>query len=184
MIPIAHDPGGKTRLKLPADVRGAATFSACGRYRHSLSRDWTAPGEAPRTILFVGLNPSVADADASDPTCHRELTFARAWGYTRYLKANLLDWRATAPRDIPADPAIACSARNPRFLADLAAEAHTLVLASGNVHPRYAEVETRTLTLLRATGKPLMCLGKNKTGAARHPLYLRKDTQLEPFDAP
>ena len=179
---MVHDPGGKTRLRLPDDVTGAASFSDCQRYRHSLTRDWTPAGTTSRAILFVGLNPSVADAEASDPTCHRELTFARDWGYTRYLKANVLDWRATSPRDIPADPELARSADNIPTLRELAEEAETLVMASGNVHKRFAVIETETLALLRATGEPLMCLGKNQSGAAKHPLYIRRDAPLIPFD--
>ena len=38
--------------------------------------------------------------------------------------------------------------------------------------------------LSAATGKPLMCLGLNKDGSAKHPLYLRKDTRLRPFPMP
>ena len=176
-----HDPGGKTRLKLPDGVIGDAGFSDCGRYRHWLSRDWTEAGATPKSIFFVGLNPSVAGADVSDPTCSRELTFAQDWGYTRYLKANLLDWRATSPKDIPADPLLARSDENMRTLARLSAEADVIVMASGNVHPRYAEIERETLALLRASGKALMCLGKNKSGAAKHPLYIRRDAPLMPF---
>ena len=177
-----HDPGGQTRLALPEGVTGAAQFSPCGRYRHALSRDWTPPRRAPRAILFVGLNPSVADGEVSDPTCHRELTFARDWGFTRYLKANVMDWRATAPRDIPADPALARSPENLPVLMGLAAEADLLVMASGNVAPRHAALEAETIAALRATGRPLMCFGRNRTGAARHPLYLRRDAVLVPFD--
>ncbi len=176
-----HDPGGKTRIALPDGVIGTAAFSECGRYRHCLTRDWTPPGTPARAILFVGLNPSVAGAEVSDPTCHRELTFARDWGFTRYLKANVLDWRATSPRDIPHDPALAASAQNLRTLADLTDEADTLVMASGKVHPRYAEVRDAVLTLLRASGKPLLCLGHNKDGSAKHPLYIRRDTKPVPF---
>ena len=179
---MSHDPGGKTRLRLPEGVTGDAAFSPCGRYRHALRRDWTAAGAAPRAILFVGLNPSVADADASDPTCHRELTFARDWGYSRYLKGNLLDWRATSPRDIPSDPDRARSPENMDWLRRMAEEAETLVMASGNVHPRFAGIEAETIALLRATAKPVMCLGRNLSGAAKHPLYLRKDARLLPFD--
>jgi hypothetical protein len=37
---------------------------------------------------------------------------------------------------------------------------------------------------MRASGKPVMCLGLNKDGSAKHPLYLRKDTVLRPFPDP
>src|SRR6056297_2114237 len=176
-----HDPGGKVRLGLPDGVIGGATFSDCGRYRQALTRDWTPEGEAARAVLFVGMNPSVAGAEVSDPTCHRELTFARDWGFTRYLKANVLDWRATAPRDIPHDPALAASAQNLAVLARLTREADTLVMASGKIHPRYEALRDAALALLRASGKPLLCLGHNKDGSAKHPLYIRRDTKPVPF---
>jgi len=179
-----HDPGGRVRLRLPEGVRGGATFSPCGRYRQALTRDWTAPGDAPRTVLFVGMNPSVADADASDPTCHRELTFARDWGYTRYLKGNVLDWRATSPRDLPHDPALACSPANIPALVAMAEEAALVVMAYGKLHARHADTVRAAVTALAATGRPLKCLGLNKDGSARHPLYLRRDTPLADFPLP
>lgn len=172
-----HDPGGKTRIALPDGVIGGAEFSPCGRYRHALTRDWTPEGETPRAVLFVGLNPSVAGAEVSDPTCHRELTFARDWGYTRYLKANVLDWRATSPRDIPHDPAIACSPENMRVLKELVEEAETLVMASGKIHKRYAACRDAVLVMLRGAGKPVLCLGHNLDGSAKHPLYIRRETK-------
>ena len=64
MAEAPHDPGGKVRLRLPDGVIGGATFSECGRYRQALTRDWTPDGIAPRTVLFIGMNPSVADAEA------------------------------------------------------------------------------------------------------------------------
>ena len=177
----AHDPGGKVRLKLPDGVVGGATFSECGRYRQALTRDWTPEGAAPRAVLFVGMNPSVAAADVSDPTCHRELMFARDWGFTRYLKGNVLDWRATSPKDIPADPGVACSPENIPALTRMAHEAELIVLAYGKLHKRFQPVVQDVLRAMAATGKPLQCLGLNKDGSAKHPLYLRKDTALRAF---
>ena len=179
-----HDPGGKVRLKLPDGVIGGATFSRCGRYRQALTREWTPDGAAPRAILFIGMNPSVAAADISDPTCHRELMFARDWGYTRYFKGNMLDWRATSPKDIPVDPKVACSAENIPALVAMAREAETLVLAYGKLHKRFDGIVAEVLNAMQATEKPLMCLGLNQDGSAKHPLYLRKDTLLRQFPVP
>lgn len=180
----AHDPGGKVRLRLPDGVIGGARFSDCGRYRQALTRDWTPKGESPRAVLFIGMNPSVADAAASDPTCHRELMFARDWGFTRYLKGNVLDWRATSPKDIPVDPDIACSAENIPALVEMAREAELVVLAYGKLHKRYDDIVREGLRAVAATGRPLKCLGLNKDGSAKHPLYLRKDTPLQEFHLP
>lgn len=176
-----HDPGGKMRIALPDGVTGTACFSECGRYRHMLTRDWTAEGQSAKAVLFVGLNPSVAGADVSDPTCHREQTFARDWGFTRYLKANVLDWRATSPRDIPQDIDLACSVQNLETLSALVAEAETLVMASGKIHPRYNTLRDNVLSLMRGADKPLICLGHNKDGSAKHPLYIRRDARPIPF---
>lgn len=179
-----HDPGGKVKLRLPDGVIGGARFSECGHYRQSLTRDWTPDGQNPRTILFIGMNPSVASAEVSDPTCHRELMFARDWGYTRYLKGNVLDWRATSPKDIPADPEVACSGENIPFVAEMAAESETIVMAYGKLHQRFQPVIARVIKAMLETGRPLMCLGLNKDGSAKHPLYLRKDTPLIAFPTP
>lgn len=179
-----HDPGGKVRLRLPDGIKGRARFSDCGRYRQTLERDWSSDVNTPRAILFVGMNPSVADAETSDPTCHRELTFARDWGYSIYLKGNVLDWRATSPKDIPVDPAEARSPDNLPALMELAARSELVVLAFGKLHRRYAPIVSETVSNLASTGKALRCFGLNKDGSAKHPLYLRRDAQLQPFPVP
>ena len=176
-----HDPGGKTKLALPAGVIGDARFSSCGRYRQTLIRDWTPAGATPLAVLFVGQNPSVADAVVSDPTCGRELAFARAWGFTRYLKGNVLDWRATSPKDVPHELPLARSEHNLPAILAMAGEAEAIVLAYGSLHERFAGLVTETIDALRKTGKPLMCFARNGDGSARHPLYLPKDAQLIAF---
>ncbi|MFK7940097.1 MAG: DUF1643 domain-containing protein [Roseovarius sp.] len=182
--PEGHNPGGKVKLRLPDGVIGGATFSDCGRYRQALTRDWTADGQPPRAVLFIGMNPSVADASVSDPTCHRELMFARDWGFTRYLKGNMLDWRATSPKDIPPDPGLACSDANIPLLVEMAHEAALVVMAYGKLHARFQPVVRSVFDAIDATGKPVQCLGVNKDGSAKHPLYLRKDTTLRAFARP
>lgn len=179
-----HDPGGKVRLALPDGVVGGATFSDCGRYRQALTRDWTIEGQAPRSIMFLGMNPSTAGVEISDPTCHREVGFAKRWGFSRYLKGNMLDWRATSPKDIPHDPQLACSPANIPAIVDMAKEVEFVVLAYGKLHKRYQPIVNEILAAVRASGKPLHCLGLNKDGSAKHPLYLRSDTELMvfPFD--
>ncbi len=138
----------------------------------------------PRRVLFIGMNPSVASAEVSDPTCHREVMFAKDWDFSFYFKGNMLDWRATSPKDLPRDPAEACSPANIPALVAMAEQSEFVVLAYGKLHQRYQEVVRQTLRDIAATGKPLMCLGLNKDGSAKHPLYLRKDTVLRPFPMP
>ena len=179
-----HDPGGKVRLRLPDGVIGEARISDSERYRPYLLRDWTPEGEQPKGILWIGMNPSTADSFVSDPTVRREETFSRDWGYTRYYKGNILDWRATRPADLPHDPALARSADNLPAILEMAEKSERVVAAFGKLHKRYHPAIEETLTRLLEIGRPVMCLGRNLDGSPKHPLYLRKDSRLEDFDWP
>ncbi len=53
-----HDPGGKTFIRLPIWVRGAAIFGGPNQmYRYELSRVWD---ETLPVLMLVLMNPSIA----------------------------------------------------------------------------------------------------------------------------
>ena len=172
-----HDPKGKVYLKLDENVQGHAVMSPCERYRTRLERRW-GKGDA---ILFVGLNPSVADATHSDPTCAREEAFAKRWGFDAYLKGNVMDWRATHPKDIPQDPKIACSGDNLSALENMAKEAKIIVMACGVIKPAFISIFDNILDILVSTKKPIICLKKTKDGWPGHPLYIAKTQTPQPY---
>lgn len=95
-------PGGHSLPESPREepVRGGlvrsggARFSRCGGYRWWLERCWRP--EAPR-LLFVGLNPSRADADRDDPTLRRLIGFAREWGFGAVEVVNLFSAITSRP---------------------------------------------------------------------------------------
>lgn len=89
----------------------SAALSECGTYRYSLARSWTEPGQDPKTVCFVMLNPSKADAMTDDPTVRRCVGFARSWGYNALEVRNLFCLRATDPKELLTHP-------NPVPLAD------------------------------------------------------------------
>jgi hypothetical protein len=169
-----HDPKGKVHLKLAEDVSGGALFSPCGRYRPMLTRE-LAGGDG--AILWIGMNPSTAAADVDDPTVRRETDFSRRWGFARFVKTNVMDFRATHPKDLLADDVIPCSEANLRIIRDEAAKAARIMLAFGALHPRVAHHGTAVVAALRADGHDLFCLGLTKAGAPRHPLYMRKECE-------
>ena len=78
----------------PTLQAAAAIFSPCGRYRWWLQRTWKP--ERP-TLVFVGLNPSSADAQRDDPTLRRLLAYGRRWGFGRLEVINLFGAVATTP---------------------------------------------------------------------------------------
>lgn len=147
----------------------SAVISDCGRYRYMLTR-----GTGPRRLVFIMLNPSTADAETDDPTIRRCTGFAATLGYTGIIVLNLYAFRATQPAALwsQSDPV---GPSNDMYLPALAGD-DTIVCAWGaNAKPdRVAHVAA----LLREAGARLMCLGTTKSGAPRHPLYVRGDQPL------
>lgn len=68
-----------TLLGEAAGEGNGALVSPCGLYRYWLDRKWAIEANAS-ICLFVGLNPSTADADQDDPTIVKCMDFAKRWG--------------------------------------------------------------------------------------------------------
>jgi hypothetical protein len=180
MSEIAHDPGGKVRLRLGAGVRGDVIMSADGRYRQRMRR-WLGDDFPEDYILFVGMNPSTADATVDDPTCAREWTFARREGFSAMVKCNVGDYRATDPKALVAPGISAVSAANLPVIREAANGAGRVVLCHGKLNKALAPAGRELVETLRADGIDLWCFGTNADGSPKHPLYLRADTPLVRF---
>jgi hypothetical protein len=145
-----------------------AIFDSTHTYRYLLWRSWS---EAP-PIAFVMLNPSTADAERNDPTIRRCIHFARSWGYGTLLVVNLFAYRATYPAQLSqvADP---IGGENDRYLQLICPQVDRVMAAWGNqgaLHQRHQQV----LPLL--PNQRSYCLGVNRSGHPRHPLYVHSDT--------
>lgn len=157
-----------------------AIISQCGTYRYLLTRqaDFTNPERS--TALFIMLNPSTADATIDDPTIRRCRGFARFWDCNGIAVANLYALRATNPKELwsHADPV---GPQNDNHLQRLAREYGDIVCAWGsNAKP---ERVAFVVSLLRENKARLFCLGTTKDGSPRHPLYVRGDQPLVPWEA-
>lgn len=164
----------------PARVLKSAAISACGQYRYWLVRQWD-PMRGP--LRFVILNPSTADDSEDDPTIRRCIGFAKREGRGGIVVANIFAMRSTNPailRAVP-DPIGPDNNRHLRVLGqDAAREGAPIVCAWGANAPndRWTDVAVDLEMKCRAK---LVCLGKTKDGAPRHPLYVRADKPFEPF---
>jgi hypothetical protein len=180
--PLAHDPGGKVRLRLRRDTTNAwAEISPCGRFRTLLGREW-GDQVLGNYALWIGMNPSTADGDVDDPTIRREISFTDREGLKGYLKVNVMDYRATDPkRLLSMTPDERCSRHNYRTIREKAQAASFVVAAWGTLpmplRPHAIAVEE----LLRIDGVRLLCLGTTKDGSPRHPLYVKGDAPLVPY---
>lgn len=172
-----HDPGGKVRLTLQPGVAGKAVFSPDGHYRQALSRRW---GEG-QPVLWIGMNPSTAGAEVDDPTVRWEIDYTRKLGFNAYLKTNVMDYRATNPARLRMDDVQPISPRNKPVIRYLARKAAKIIMVYGSIPVGLRDHANEITAMLRADGHTLWCLGLNKNGTPKHPLYLRRDTPLIAF---
>ena len=90
-----YGPSGDGRVQLLPDINAGSVYrdavlSQCGAYRYTLTRRW---GSGPRAV-FVGLNPSTADAENDDASTRRMVGFARSAGCWSLKLVNLYAWRS------------------------------------------------------------------------------------------
>jgi hypothetical protein len=178
-FPKSHDPGGRVRLGLPADVVSSATFSPCGQYRQLLTRTWNR--DLP-SVLFIGMNPSTADAEVDDPTVRKECGFARDHGFGSLHKCNVMDYRATNPKSLLKTGVVPASVSNLPTIAHQLTLVSTVVCVWGRLHPALTPHAEAVKHLIRQNGMAVVCLGTNIDGSPKHPLYLKSTTKFQPFD--
>ena len=176
----AHDPGGKLKIALPRGVSGDAMFSACGKYRQRLRR-WIGPVFPNRFIVFIGMNPSTAEAQFNDRTLARGLGYMLREGYRGMSMVNSGDMRATYPADLLAPGVVAASPANLPVVLDEARRADKVVVCFGKVNRALAPAVGEMLQALRAESIKLWCFGTNGDGSPKHPLYLAKTAPLVRF---
>lgn len=176
------EPDPPVRNALPRGVSGSAIFGGdSDEYRYELRRWW---GDGP-LAAFVGLNPSTAGGDEDDPTIRRCCGFARSWGCAGVIMVNAFAYRSTDPRVLKARPA-PVGPRNDDYIRMAAQRAEIVVVcwgAPGGARGRRDQADpygsVPVVEVLREWR--LECLGKNRDGSPRHPLYLRADTPRELF---
>lgn len=175
------------QMQMFGDDAGGATFSPDGRYRYVLWRRLSDNKHAARgrsQVCFVMLNPSTADAHEDDPTLRRCIGFAKRWQYGKLVVVNLFGYVTSDPKELLAlDPEQASGdPRNLRMVITAACASHRVIAGWGASAPTdRAEEVVRALS---DHGVTLGCLGLTKSGAPRHPLYLRKDAEVQSFSDP
>ena len=143
-------------------------------------------GEKP--LICVGINPSTAAPNALDPTLKSVERIAKHNGYDSFLMFNVYAQRATRPDDMERklNPSLHEENRKAfRYLLSLSPRP-AIWAAWGNI----IEKRDYLMDCMRdfvsdgkACGAQWFSAGPLlKSGHPHHPLYLRKDTALLPFD--
>lgn len=160
-----------------------AVFSADGEYRYLLWRRWSSP---ERILGWMMLNPSTADETTLDPTLRRCKGFSQRWGYSGMVVANLYQYRTsqTAELDRCEQPlGVYCM----WALEQMWKASASICVAWGAYKPKASRLLQHRLLVedyaerLRRYGVAVCCLGHTADNSPRHPLYLRADTEPEPW---
>lgn len=151
-----------------------AVISEDGMYRYQLWRIW----DSGKPLLnIIGLNPSTADAETNDPTLRRCMDFAKRDGFGGIYLTNLFAFRSPDPFDLQ-DAADPTGPSNDRYLVETAKQCTEVLLAWGN-GGSYLQRDKEVRGLLK---RRCLCLGITGQEQPRHPLYLKGDTPMVPFD--
>lgn len=162
---------------------GGASLSPCGRYRHRLWRAWNHDDR----MLFVGLNPSTADASINDATVCRMLRFAWRECAGGIEVVNLFDFRATKPADLWAQPdgdKISDGFWPSLYSAIQECDKAVLCWGDGGKGADQGTMDASASLIieeLMCCGIELLHFGTTKAGNPKHPLYLAAKTPLKPW---
>ena len=149
----------------------SAIFSADNNYRYFLQRTWAPKG---KTVAFICLNPSTADANIDDQTVRKCIRFAQRWGGARLIMGNLFAYRATDPRLLLKTPD-PVGKENDGWLLKIVERSDILIAAWG----LRGTLKGRDDVVLKKFKDQFSALHLTKNGCPSHPLYL--PSQLDPF---
>ena len=148
-------------------------------YRQFLGRHWD------HNLPYMGLvmlNPSVANGDKDDPTIRRCIDFAQRLGFGGIEVYNIYDFIATDQDDLMRAKRKVSTSGNVMIGSMGFSEKwfDTVVFACGK--PKKGDHKARiteVYDIVKEQGFKVKCLGITKEGYPRHPLYLKKETQLK-----
>ena len=144
-------------------------------------------GERP--LICVGVNPSTAAPDHLDPTLQSVQRIALSNGYDSFIMFNVYAQRATSPDDMDVCLHAELHRENLKAFeyALSLSEGPAVWAAWGNVIEKRDYLPSCVADMVRAAracrARWLRCGPISKKGHPHHPLYLKGDAKLEPFDA-
>ncbi len=166
-------------------------FSECNSYRWILKRDLS---KGRKIVIFIGLNPSLANSVNDDRTLRRIINFSSEWNYRIIYVINLYGLISKSPLQLlkSKDP---IGKYNDLFILALLEFWRKnidcdLWLGWGDK----GTLNNRDFIVLKLIksfanlslsendySQRILCLGLSKKGNPRHPLYMPNESFLRPF---
>jgi len=141
-----------------------------------------------RPLICIGINPSTAKPDALDNTLKSVERIALANGFDSFIMFNVYAQRATSPDDMEKNCNPLLHRENLeafRYVLSISEKPAVWAAWGAIIEKRkYLPGCVRDMLLLgKEYGASWYCAGAiTKKGHPHHPLYLRKDEKIRPFD--
>ncbi len=196
---MAHIPSGPTSALELVTFRRALAAANTPSAEYDIAKWLYAPNfyseyryilgtRGERPLICIGINPSTARPDALDNTLKSVERIALGNGYDSFLMFNVYAQRATSPDDMEKvyNPALHRENLEAfRYILSIS-DRPAVWAAWGAIIEKRAYLPDCVRDLVRAGeefGASWYCAGAiTKKGHPHHPLYLRKDEKLKPFD--
>lgn len=151
-------------------MKKSAIKNLDGKYRYLLTREWD---DTKPVLGFILMNPSVADDEITDPTVTRLIKRAMNLGYGGLRIANLCAYITPYSDELNGieNP---FGEENEYYIKEIIRDSEVVIVGWGNIGHKYYSHYQEMLS-----DKDLYCLGINKSGAPKHPLYVAYNTELK-----
>ena len=140
-------------------------------------------------LICIGINPSTAAPDDLDNTLKSVSRIADGNGFDSFTMFNVYAQRATRPQDMEKTRNDLLHRENMAAFEYILAhceEAPTVWAAWGNIIEMRSYLKNCVLDMIdigeRYDARWVTAGARSKKGHPHHPLYLRKDSGLDPFD--
>lgn len=156
----------------------AADFSPCRKYRYYLSRNFTESFSDDNHLIFLMLNPSIADENKNDPTITRCINFAKRLGHDGIIVLNLYALISTDPKALlkSDEPIDVNDSYIKEFISKREAPINIVCAWGNNAEKKRAVV---MVNYLRTLGVNLFCFKQNKTGHPHTPSICKRGYNLK-----
>ncbi len=144
-----------------------------------------------RPLITIGINPSTAEPDNLDNTLKSVERIAAGNGFDSFIMFNVYAQRATNPDHMDRELNEALHRENMqafRWVLERSGECPAVWAAWGTIVEKRPYLKRCLEDMVRegnCFGAQWFMAGRPSVkGHPHHPLYLRKDTRIEPFDMP
>lgn len=140
--------------------------------------------EGSKTLYVVGLNPSTANDETSDPTMRKVMSFAEHNGFDGFYMFDLYPQRTTKPEGLHKVVNADYIQKNLGIIKDtLSAEESPTVLfcygANIGIRNYLEDCLLAMLTICDSVNAKKVCVDLTKHGLPKHPLYVRLGKFME-----